>query len=166
MRSWRQSWEKFYDVLGSSARRCGFDAFEFGARAAEVVESNRFFHPTFIQVVADFLALEADEIEAIDALVDFLAVEHSSPELIDADAEEIFVVLFYFAPAGFVTWKIFVFRLVVAAVVDIVGGAVLGRPAGAFLFCPWHFTRSKLPGYFQRYFQLGRVDRRRFGLIS
>ena len=109
----------------------------------------RFFHPTFVEVVADFSALEADEIEAVDALVDFLAVEHSSPELIDADAQEIFVVLFYFAPAGFVTWKIFVVRLIVGAVVDIVGGAVLGWPSRAFLFCPWHFSRFMLLGYFR-----------------
>ena len=95
--------------------------------------------------MADFSALEADEIEAVDALVDFLPVEHPPSELIDADTEEIFVIFFDFAPAGFVTWKIFVVRLVMAAVVDIVGSAIFGWPSRAILFCPWHLSRLMLP---------------------
>ena len=95
--------------------------------------------------MADFFALEANEIEAVDALVDFLSVEHPPSELIDADTEEIFVIFFDFAPAGFVTWKIFVVRLVMAAVVDIVGSAIFGWPSRAFLFCPWHLSRLMLP---------------------
>lgn len=99
----------FYGVLRSSNRgRCSHP-FRLGARGAEVVESHRFFHPTVVQVVTDFFALEADEIQAVDALVDFLTVEHTPLEFVNANAEEVFVVLFYFAPAGFVTWKIFVF---------------------------------------------------------
>ena len=95
--------------------------------------------------MADFFALEADEIEAVDALVDFLPVEYPPSELIDADAKEIFVIFFDFAPARFVTWKIFVVRLVMATVVDIVGSAIFGWPSGAFLFCPWHLSRLMLP---------------------
>ena len=49
--------------------------------------------------MADFSALEADEIEAVDAFIDFLPVEHPPSELIDADAEEIFVIFFDLAPA-------------------------------------------------------------------
>ena len=95
--------------------------------------------------MTDLFALEADEIETVDALVDFLTVEHPPSELIDADAEEIFVIFFNFAPARFVTWKIFVIRLVMAAVVDIVGSAIFGWPSRAFLFCPWHRSRLMLP---------------------
>ena len=109
------------------------------------MEGDRFFHPTFVEIVTDFFAFEADEIEAVDALVDFLAVEHAPLEFVDANAEEIFVVLFYFAPAGFVAWKIFVFGLVVGGVVDIILGAALGRPSRAFLFGPWHFAGLSLP---------------------
>ena len=99
--------------------------------------------------MADFFAVEADEVQAIDAFVDFLAVEHSPSKLVDADAEEIFVVLLYFATAGFVTRKVLVFRFVMSAVVNIVGGTVLGRPTGPFLFRPRHVSWSKLHAYLQ-----------------
>ena len=112
--------------------------------------------------MADFFALEADEIEAVDALVDFLAVEHSPSEFIDADPKEILVILLNFASASFVAWKIFVFRFVVGAVVDIIGSAILGLSSRAFLFCPWHFSRSQLPDCSQ----IGRGNRRGLGIIS
>jgi len=80
------------------------DALRFGAAAAIVVERSDFFHPPFIEVVADFFALEADEVQAVDALVDLLAVEHSAAKFFDADTEKFFVVFLYFAASGFVTW--------------------------------------------------------------
>ncbi len=89
--------------------------------------------------MADFFALEADEVETVDAFVDLFAVEHAALELIDADAEEFFVILLDLAPSGFVTWQIFVFRLIVRAVIDVVVRPIFGGPAGAFLFCPRHF---------------------------
>ena len=112
--------------------------------------------------MTDFFALEADEIKAIDALVDFLAVEHSTSEFIDADPKEILVILFNFTSAGFVAWKIFVVRFVVGTVVDVIGSAVLGLPSRAFLFCPWHFSRSQLPDCSK----IDRGNRRVFGIIS
>ena len=36
------------------------------------------FDPAFVQIVADFFALEADEVKPIDALVDLFSVENSS----------------------------------------------------------------------------------------
>ena len=36
------------------------------------------FDPTFVQIVADSFALEANEVEPIDALVDLFSVENSS----------------------------------------------------------------------------------------
>lgn len=35
------------------------------------------FDPTFVQIVANFFALEADEVEPIDALIDLFSVENS-----------------------------------------------------------------------------------------
>jgi len=90
--------------------------------------------------VADFFALVADEVDSIDALVDFFPIEHAAPELIDADAQELFVVLFDLAPAGFVTGKIFVFRFFVRTIVDVVVSAIFARPSGTFLFWSRHFS--------------------------
>ena len=78
-----------------------------------------FFDPALVEIVADLFAFEANKIEAVDALVDFLAVEHPASEFFDANAEKFFVVFLDLASARFVTWKIFVFRLVVAGVVEI-----------------------------------------------
>ena len=95
--------------------------------------------------MADFSALVADKIKAVDALVDFFPVEHATSQLFDANPQQFFVVLFYFAPSGFVTWKIFVFRFIVGAVINIVMTAVLGGAAGAFLFCPWQLSCLSSP---------------------
>jgi hypothetical protein len=95
--------------------------------------------------VADFSALVADKIEPVDALVDFFPIEHAAPEFFDPDTQQLFVVLFYFAPSGFVTWKIFVFRFIVTTVINVVVTAVLGGATGAFFICAWDIFYFKLP---------------------
>ena len=90
--------------------------------------------------MADFFTFEADEIETVNGFVDFLAVEHSAAQFVDADAEKLLVVLFYLAPTGFVTWKIFIFRVVVRAVIDVIGGSILGRPSRGFFLGSRHFA--------------------------
>jgi len=94
--------------------------------------------------MADPFACEADEVKTVDALVDLFPVEHAAAKFFDADAEKLFVIFLYFASSGFVTWKIFIFRLIVRAVIDIVMAPVFAA-AGAFFLCPWHlFFRSSL----------------------
>jgi hypothetical protein len=36
------------------------------------------FDPTFVKIVADFLALKADEVKPVDALIDLFSVENAS----------------------------------------------------------------------------------------
>ena len=38
----------------------------------------RLFNPTFVEIVADFFTLKADEVEPVDALVDLFSVENPS----------------------------------------------------------------------------------------
>src|SRR5581483_1610636 len=123
----------------------GTNTLGLGAGAAVVVEGAGFFHPAFVEVVADALALEADEVKAVDALVDFFPVEHPAAQLFDADAEQLFVIFLDLAPPRFVAWQILVFGLVVGAVVDVVVGAVLAGAAGNFLLRPWHFLFQSSP---------------------
>ena len=131
----------FSRSLGGAAA----DALGFGAVATEVVEGADFLHPAFVEVVADFFAFVANEIETVDALVDFFAVQHAAAEFLDTDTEKLFIVPLYLAPAGFVTRKIFIFRLVMGAVVDIIVTSVFGRPCRALLLCSWHLFRWMLP---------------------
>ena len=94
--------------------------------------------------MTDSFAFEADEVEPVDALVNFFPIEHSAFQFLDPDTEELFVILLDFASPGLVTWKIFVFRLIMGAVVDIVMAPVFCGPAGSFLFCAWHVCCLKL----------------------
>ena len=116
--------------------------FAFGAGAAVVVERDGLFHPTFVKVMTDPFAGEADEVKTVDALVDLFPVEHAAAKFFDADAEKLFVIFLYLASSGFVTWKIFVIRLIVRAVIDIVMAPVFAA-AGAFSLPVASF--SKLP---------------------
>ena len=123
-----------YEGLGGAAA----NSFKFGAIAAEIVERAGFFHPAFVQVVADFLALVADEVKTVDALVDFLAIEHPASEFFNPNTEQILVIFLYLAAPSFVTGKVFAFGLVMGAVVDVVVGAVFGGSPSAFFLRPWH----------------------------
>src|SRR5581483_778621 len=77
----------------------GTNTLGLGAGAAVVVEGAGFFHPAFVEVVAD-------EVKAVDALVDFFPVEHPAAQLFDADAEQLFVIFLDLAPPRFVAWQI------------------------------------------------------------
>ena len=96
--------------------------------------------------MTDPFAGETDEVKTVDALVDLFPVEHAAAKFFDADAEKLFVIFLYLASSGFVTWKIFVIRLIVRAVIDIVMAPVFAA-AGAFFLCPWHlFFEAPLIG--------------------
>ena len=58
------------------------------ARATQVLRVVRVFDQPVVHVVADLLALDADEVDALDRLVDALAVEDAALQLLDADAEQ------------------------------------------------------------------------------
>lgn len=114
------------------------DALRFGAAATKIILRAGFFGPTLIEVVTDLFALEADEIQAVDAFVDFLAVQHPAPKFLDADAEEFFVAFLDLAPAGFVAWKIFVVYFFGGAFVEVGVRAFFRRSSDALLLCSWH----------------------------
>jgi hypothetical protein len=97
------------------------------------------FDPTFVQIVADFFALKADEVEPIDALVDLFSVENSSFQLLDANSEQFFIVSFYFASSSLVAWEILIVELIMAAIVNVLMSSVFGSSRG-FLFGPGHFA--------------------------
>jgi hypothetical protein len=90
--------------------------------------------------VADSLALEADEVKAVNIFVDLFAIEDPAFQLIDSNAQQLFVVSFYLTPAGFVTWKIFVFRFVMTRIIEIVVRAILCRSSRGFLLRSWHLA--------------------------
>jgi hypothetical protein len=93
--------------------------------------------------MTDPFAGEADEVKTVDALVDLFPVEHAAAKFFDADAEKLFVIFLYLASSGFVTWKIFVIRLIVRAVIDIIMAPVFaGR---RFFSLPVASFFSKLP---------------------
>ena len=62
------------------------DAFDLGAGATKAVLGSCFLDPSLVEIVGDFFAFEADEINSVDALVDFLSVEDPTSEFLDANA--------------------------------------------------------------------------------
>ena len=80
------------------------DAFDLGAGSTKAVLGSCFLDPSLVEIVRDFLAFKADEINSVDALVDFLAVEDPTAEFLDANTQQLFVVLLDLASARFVAW--------------------------------------------------------------
>jgi 23S rRNA pseudouridine1911/1915/1917 synthase len=62
-----------------------------------------------VHVVADLLALDADEVDTLDRLVDALAIEDAPLQLLDADSQQCLVLALDLAPAGFISGKVAVF---------------------------------------------------------
>ena len=80
------------------------DALGFGAGSTKAILGSRFLDPSLVEIVTDFLAFKADEINSVDALIDFLAVEDPTSEFLDANTQQLFVVLLDLASARFVAW--------------------------------------------------------------
>ena len=80
------------------------DALGFGAASAKAILGSCFLDPALVEIVTDFFAFEADEINSVDALIDFLAVEDPTSEFLDANAQQLFVVLLDLTSARFVAW--------------------------------------------------------------
>ena len=59
---------------------------DFSAGSAKTVLGSCLLDPALVEIVTDFFAFEADEINPVDALVDFLAVENPTAEFLDANA--------------------------------------------------------------------------------
>ena len=100
--------ERHAAVRHAACLRGGLLALALGLRAggAQVVDVVRIFDQPLVHVVADLLALGADEVDAFDGLVDALAVEDAALQLLDADAEQVFVLALDLAAAGFVFGEI------------------------------------------------------------
>jgi hypothetical protein len=121
--------------LGSTAA----NAFMLRAVTAIIVQRPGLLNPSIIQIVADSFALEADKIKAVDAFIDLFPVKNAPSKLLYTDTQKFFIILLYFAPTRFVTWKILIFRFVVSAVIDILMGSVFAGATGALFFRSWHF---------------------------
>ena len=80
------------------------DALDLGAGSTKAILGSRFLDPALVEIVTDFLAFKADEINSVDALIDFLAVEDPTSEFLDANTQQLFVVLLDLASARFVAW--------------------------------------------------------------
>ena len=106
------------------------DPFLFGACAAETHLVLGIFHESLIEIMTDFLAFEANEIDALNALVDFFPIKDSALELLDSDTQQLFVIVFYFSPACLVAGKVLIFQSFLAGVV---GKAVM-TPLGCLTF--------------------------------
>jgi len=84
--------------------------------------------------MTDFLAFEANEIDALNAFVDFFPIKDSALELLDSDTQQLFVIIFYFSPACLVAGKVLIFQSFLAGIVRKGMVTPLGRPAFMALF--------------------------------
>jgi hypothetical protein len=125
----------FSSLLGGAAP----DAFRLRTGAAKVIEGKGLFHPTLVEIVANLLAFHADKIDTVDAFVNLLAIEHASFQFVHPNSQQLFVVLFDFASASLVTWKVLVVDFIVTGLIEVTLRP-LGWTSCGFLLGTWHFV--------------------------
>src|ERR1700730_14859276 len=111
------------------------------ALAALVVLVVGVFDQAIVERVADFEALGANEVDAVDGFVDALAVEDPALELFYPEAHQVQVLAFDLAAAGFVLGKVGIFvglvgRAGETGIKVTLGGLALASPGHRFYSLP------------------------------
>src|SRR5688500_579209 len=96
------------------------------------------FYPAFVQMMADFFTLEANEIEPIDAFIYLFTVEDSLFYLLYPNPHEVFIIAFYPSSSNHVARKLPVFDFIFAAIVNVLVSSISCRSPRSLLFSLRH----------------------------